>query len=133
MKTNFVFKKIKKGNVVKFIRKKTLRDDIPCSVSQCRICENTTSSLTLERTIIVLDSNLILEQIDALENFDIINNCIVPQSEYVYLNEKDNKILARLNIIIDNRSIYLFPNEFHKEIYLEDEENLKKKLKRNLL
>jgi exosome complex exonuclease DIS3/RRP44 len=133
MKTNFLFKKIKKGNVAKFVRNKVLRDDIPCWVSQCRICENNLNPiLTLERPIIVLDSNTILEQIDALENFEVINNCLLLQSDYIHINERDNKILQRLSNIMDNRNFYLFQNEFHKEIRLEDEDNLKKEIKRKL-
>lgn len=134
MKTNFVFKKIKKGNVVKFIRKKTLRDDISCSLVQCKTCENTTDPiLNFEKSIIILDSNLIIEQIDAIENFEILNNCIIPQSEYVHINEKDFKLLHRLNNILDNRNIYLFPNEFHRDIIIENEEILKKSYRRNLM
>jgi hypothetical protein len=50
----------------------------------------------------------------------------------MYINERNNRLLQRLTNIIDNRNFHIFQNEFHKEIRLEDEENLKKQIKRNL-
>jgi exosome complex exonuclease DIS3/RRP44 len=134
MKNQFTFKKIKKGNVVKMIKSKYLRDDIPCGAIECKLCDNSVKSiLSLENTILILDASIILEQIDALENFEIINNCIVPQSEYMFLNEKYFDTLRRLNNIMDNRNFYLFPNEYHRDIEISNEERLKKKLRRNLM
>lgn len=134
MKNHFTFKKIKKGNVVKMIKSKYLRDDIPCGTIECKLCENSVKSiLSLENIILILDAGIILEQIDALENFDIINNCIVPQSEYMFLNEKYFDTLRRLNNIMDNRNFYLFPNEYHRDIEISNEDRLKKKLRRNLM
>ena len=134
MKHYINFKKIKKGNVVKTIKTKYLRDDIPCGITECKLCEGESKSiLTLSNTILLLDASIIIEQIDAIENFDILNNCIVPQSEYMFLNEKNFDLVKRLNNIMDNRNFYLFPNEFHRDIQLQSEEIMKKKLRRNLM
>jgi exosome complex exonuclease DIS3/RRP44 len=134
MNVNYIFRKIKKGNIAKVVRTKALRDDIPCGALECKACQNNQSSsyLTIQRMIILLDSNLIMEQIDAFENFDILNNCIIPQSEYIYINEKNLNIFNRLNNIIDNRNIYLFPNEFHRETSIVNEISIKKKALREL-
>jgi exosome complex exonuclease DIS3/RRP44 len=132
MKADYIFKKIKKGNVVKMMRNKKLRDDIPCALEECRMCEDNLNKLTMDKPILLLDTELILEQIDALENFEMINNCIVLQSEYVHLNDKDMNIFNRFKTITDNRNIYVYPNEFNKDIVVEDERILKKTEKRRL-
>jgi exosome complex exonuclease DIS3/RRP44 len=132
MKAEFIFRKIKKGNVVKMLRSKKLRDDIPCSFEECMTCEEGNENLSIERMVLFLDASLVLEQIDALENFDIINNCIITQSEYVYLNEKSVSIFQRFKNIMDNRNIYLFPNEFHKDLVIQNKSLLKKTEKRKL-
>jgi exosome complex exonuclease DIS3/RRP44 len=133
MKADFIFKKIKKGNIVKMMRSKKLRDDIPCSFEECKTCESDSpAEMTTEKLILFLDADLVLEQIDALENFEMINNCIITQSEYVYLNEKSLNVFNRFKNVIDNRSIYLFPNEFHKDLVIENEYVLKKTEKRSL-
>jgi exosome complex exonuclease DIS3/RRP44 len=135
MKADFIFKKIKKGNIVKMIRNKKLRDDIPCSFEECKTCEQDSlaNKLTTEKLVLFLDANLILEQIDAVQNYEtIINNCIITQSEYIYLNEKNMNIFNRFKNIMDNRNIYLFPNEFHKDLIIENEDLKKKSEKRKL-
>jgi hypothetical protein len=113
MKTSIQYMKIKGGNLVKFQRTKKLRDDIPCCICECKICEGDNNILTLNQRIILLDYSIISEQIDALENFEIINNCIIPQSEYSYMNQKDFNLFKRFNNIIEKRNIHIFPNEFH--------------------
>ena len=90
MKSHIEYKKIKRGYITKLIKKKTLRDDIPCHIKECAICEGNLKELNLETPILFLTADLIVNQIDAIENFPIIDNCIIPQSEY--------------NIIIQNRN-----------------------------
>lgn len=135
MKTSFQYKKLKKGNIAKMLKSKISRDDIPCETIECKTCDRKRDILSLSQTIIILDSSLILEQIDAIENFEVINNCILPQSEYVYLSNLNDKVnvFNRLNTMIENRNIYLFPNEFHKEIYVENEETIKKQERKTLI
>lgn len=134
MKTSIQYKKIKGGNLVKFQRTKKLRDDIPCSISECQICEGENNILTLNQRIILLDYSIVSEQIDALENFEIINNCIIPQSEYSFMSQKDFNLFKRFNNIIEKRNIHIFPNEFHVEINnLPDDDSLTKDQKQNLI
>ena len=133
MKTNIQFKKIKGGNIVKFIRTKKLRDDIPCCLNECQLCESNNPILNLNQPIILLDYNIISEQIDAIENFDIINNCIIPQTEYLLINQKNQILFKRFNQVIEKRNIYIFPNEFHNEIFISDETITKTENKQKLM
>jgi len=126
MKSSIEFKKIKGGNVAKFVRSKKQRDDVPCSLEGCYLCETQSPILNQNRAILLLDYNIISDQIDAIENFEIINNCIIPLSEYLLLNKKNHQLFKRFNQVIDQRNIYIFPNEFHSEIIVSDENTIKK-------
>ena len=129
------YKKIKKGQITKLIKSKRLREDITCDISGCFSCENGSNILTTELPIIILTQEVISTQIDALENFKIIDNCIIPQSEYNKLLEtKDDLILKRLKLLIENRNFLIFANEYHSEIALiKDEEKMTKKKRNNII
>ena len=90
MKTSTQLKKIKNGTIVKLIQKTRLRDDITCGIVECSICPNVLmkDSLTMQSSILFLDSDLILNQIDAIKNFTEIDNAIIFQSEYLAVTDK---------------------------------------------
>ena len=72
---------------------------------------------------------------DALENFKIIDNCIIPQSEYNKLLQTNNDlILKRLKLLIENRNFLIFANEYHSEIALiKDEEKMGNVQRNNII
>ncbi|XP_077301036.1 exosome complex exonuclease RRP44-like protein Dis3 [Arctopsyche grandis] len=122
----------KRGNVLKIVREHYLRDDLWCGSMCCSICHQTDNDIVLEKSpeshssthtyphYLVLDTNVILNQIDVLEE-DIITNVIIL---YTVLNEvkhRSSSIYKRLNDIIGNpkRKFYIFVNEHHKETYVE--------------
>ena len=126
------YKKIKKGQVTKLIKTKRLRDDISCDIAECFSCENNSKILTIERPIIILTQEVISTQMDALENFKLIDNCIIPQSEYnKLLQTKNDLILKRLKLLIENRNFLIFANEYHSEIALIKDEEKMSKIQRN--
>ena len=129
------YKKIKKGQITKLIKTKRLRDDISCDVQQCLSCENNNKILTSEIPIIILTQEVISTQMDAIENFTIIDNCIIPQSEYNKLLETRNDlILKRLKLLIENRNFLIFANEYHSEIAsIKNEEKLTKNQRNNII
>lgn len=133
MKTNIQFKKIKAGNVAKFIRSKRQRDDIPCSLEGCYLCESPSPILNQNRAILFLDYNIIADQIDAIENFEIINNCIIPLSEYLLINQRNQQLFKRFNQVVEQRNIYIYPNEFNSEIIVMDENTIKRENRQNVL
>ena len=126
------YKKIKKGQITKLIKTKRLRDDISCDIAECFSCENNSKILTIEHPIIILTQEVISTQMDALENFKLIDNCIIPQSEYnKLLQTKNDLILKRLKLLIENRNFLIFANEYHSEIALIKDEEKMSKIKRN--
>ena len=132
MKTFVQYKKIKKGQITKLIKTKRLRDDISCDIAECFSCENNSKILTTEHPIIFLTEEVISTQMDALENFKIIDNCIIPQSEYnKLLQTKNDIILKRLKLLIENRNFLIFANEYHSEIALIKDEEKMSQIKRN--
>ena len=135
MNSSVQYKKIKKGQITKLIKSKRLRDDISCDISECFTCENNSKILSLEHPLIILTQEVISTQMDALENFNIIDNCIIPQSEYNKLLETRNDLIhKRLKLLIENRNILIFANEYHSEISrIENEEKLTKKERNNII
>jgi len=90
MKSTVQYKKIKKGNIVKFIQKINLRDDISCGIGECSLCEanRVKDNISIQNNILILDTEIIINQIDAIKNFSEIENVVLFQSEYLALSEK---------------------------------------------
>ena len=135
MKTFVQYKKIKKGQITKLIKTKRLRDDISCDIAECFSCENNSKILSIEHPIIFLTQEVISTQMDAIENFRIIDNCVIPQSEYnKLLQTKNDIILKKLKLLIENRNFLIFANEYHSEIALiKDEEKMSKVQRNNII
>ena len=129
------YKKIKRGQITKLIKTKKLRDDISCDISECLSCENNSKILNLELPIIILTQEVISTQMDAIENFSVIDNCIIPQSEYNKLLEKKNDvILKRFKLLTENRNFLIFANEYHSEIAsIKEEEKITKTQRNNII
>ena len=129
------YKKIKRGQITKLIKTKKLRDDISCDISECLSCENNSKILNLELPIIILTQEVISTQMDAIENFSVIDNCIIPQSEYNKLLEKKNDvILKRFKLLTENRNFLIFANEYHSEIAsIKEEEKITKTQINNII
>ncbi|KAL8034826.1 hypothetical protein ABFX02_12G056000 [Erythranthe guttata] len=116
-------KKTKQGRVVKVVREHYLRDDIYCGAPLCKVCDVAASRLSsTASTILVLDTNVVLHQIDLLEN-PAIDDVVVLS---VVLEEVKNKNLGvynRLRALCSNsqRRFFVFSNEYHKDTYVKIE------------
>ncbi|KAL5706081.1 Exosome complex exonuclease RRP44 A [Ranunculus cassubicifolius] len=121
LQSNTFFKKKKHGGIQKIAREHYLRDDIYCGTSNCKSCDNSTAKLSSSAsTILVLDTNVVLNQIDLLEN-PAIDDVVVLS---IVLNEVKNKNLSvhnRLRALTDNplRRFFVFSNEHHKDTYIK--------------
>ena len=127
---------------VKILREHYLRDDIPCSVKKCELCEYDASSsddkpiledidvFTNKKThIAILDTNVIVNCIDMIENEKIFNNIIIPQTALDELKNLSFPIYKRLKSIIgstelsddENRykNISVYYNEFMNKTYCD--------------
>ncbi|KAI3462305.1 hypothetical protein Pfo_018968, partial [Paulownia fortunei] len=116
-------KKTKQGKVVKVVREHYLRDDIYCGAPFCKVCDVAAARLSsAASTIIIVDTNVVLHQIDLLEN-PAIDDVVVLS---VVLEEVKNKNLAvynRLRALCSNslRRFFVFSNEYHKDTYVKIE------------
>ncbi|KAM7515994.1 hypothetical protein LguiA_005577 [Lonicera macranthoides] len=114
-------RKTRQGKVVKVVREHYLRDDIYCGASFCKVCDTKDARLSLgASTILVVDTNVVLNQIDLLEN-PAIDEVVVLS---VVLEEVKNKNLAvynRLRALCSNsmRKFFVFSNEYHKDTYVK--------------
>lgn len=80
------------------------------------------SSKFKEPHYLLLDTNIILDQIDIFEE-DVIKNVIVVQTVIDEVRHKSHAIYKRLNDILMNpaRKFYTFVNEHHIDTYIERE------------
>ncbi|EDW83411.1 uncharacterized protein Dwil_GK22331 [Drosophila willistoni] len=128
-------RKTKRGNVLRIVREHYLRDDIGCGSDLCQYCfQNEVYQLTTRHQInstlfkhphyIVLDTNVVLDQIDVLEE-DVLHNVIVLSTVLNEVKHKSSSIYKRFNEIIHDRSrnFYVFVNEHHKDTYADREPN----------
>ncbi|XP_060534111.1 exosome complex exonuclease RRP44 [Cylas formicarius] len=131
--TKSFIKKNKVGNFLKHVREHYIRDDISCGCPQCSSCENTCTNLTLDHInkcslvesnhFIILDTNIILHQIDILEE-SVLGNVIILHTVFKEVKHRNMPIYKRLNSIIENpdRHFYIFINDHHKDTYLPEED-----------
>lgn len=109
------------------MREHYLRDDIWCGSSICKKCPHKQKDLILDKNpvsccklitdphYIVLDTNIVLDQIDVLEE-NVISNVIILQTVLEEVKHKSSTVFKRLKDIISNpsRKFYVFVNEHHK-------------------
>ena len=109
------------------VREHYLRTDLWCGSSLCVICPHekhdlvlsqdpvSKSALFAEPHYLLLDTNVILDQIDVLEE-DTITNVIVLQTVLDEVKHKSATIYKRLRDILMNpaRQFYTFVNEHHR-------------------
>lgn len=139
--TKVFFRKTKGGNIYKTVREHYLRDDIWCGSKICkqnskyltnhckqknRECilddEDSSAKSTLFSSsyYLLLDTNIILDQIDILSE-NVFYNVIILQTVLEEVRHKSPTVYKRLKEIIADvkRKFYIFVNEHHKETYVE--------------
>lgn len=114
-------------NYVQIIREHYLRTDLWCGSLLCIICPHekhdlvlseepaSKSSLIKESHYLLLDTNVILDQIDVFEE-EIIKDVIVLQTVLDEVRHKSAAVYKRLRDILNNpgRRFYTFVNEHHR-------------------
>lgn len=114
-------------NNSQIVREHYLRDDLLCGSAACKVCplKGDDQVLDIQRESVcalfdyphylVLDSNVVLHQIDVLEE-DALVNVIILQTVLEEVKHQNTAIYQRLLEIIGNknRKFYSFVNEHHK-------------------
>ncbi|KAF2070189.1 hypothetical protein CYY_008494 [Polysphondylium violaceum] len=125
----FYYRTTKRGNVIKVVNEIYLRDDIPCGHDKCTEClemlnKRTTSE---ERTILagqginqltedkvlLLDTNVVLHQIDLLED-PALKDIIILSTVLDEVKNQNKSIFNRIRDIIKEptRRFYVYSNEY---------------------
>ncbi|KAL9693559.1 hypothetical protein quinque_012844 [Culex quinquefasciatus] len=132
MLTNRVFmKKTRKGGIIKVVREHYLRDDIACGIGSCGLCSTSEGRTLLDEApqpgssaftaphYLMLDTNIILYQIDFLES-EAIRNVIVLSTVLDEVRHRSPVIFKRLRKILADpgRKFFTFVNEHHRDTYL---------------
>ncbi|XP_063824089.1 exosome complex exonuclease RRP44 [Ostrinia nubilalis] len=124
--------KTKRGNILKIVREHYLRDDLLCGSAACNVCPHKDDEYVLESNpesicalfdyphYLVLDTNVVLHQMDILEE-DALSNVIILQTVLEEVKHQNTAIFQRLLEVIGNkkRKFYSFVNEHHKDTYIE--------------
>ncbi|XP_059056639.1 exosome complex exonuclease RRP44 [Achroia grisella] len=124
--------KTKRGNILKIVREHYLRDDLLCGSAACNVCPHKDDEYVLDTKpesictlfdyphYLVLDTNVVLHQIDVLEE-NALTNVIILQTVLEEVKHQNTAIFQRLLEVIGNkrRKFYSFVNEHHKDTYVE--------------
>ncbi|CAK8561942.1 unnamed protein product [Lathyrus sativus] len=115
-------KKTKGGKVMKQVREHYLRDDIYCGAPSCTVCDSSGARLSdSASTILVVDTNVVLNQIDLLEN-SAIDDVVVLSIVLEEVKNKNMSVYNRLRAICSNsnRKFFVFSNEYHRDTYVKE-------------
>ncbi|GFQ06758.1 exosome complex exonuclease rrp44 [Phtheirospermum japonicum] len=116
-------KKTRQGKVVKVVREHYLRDDIYCGAPFCKVCDVAAARLSSTASaIIIVDTNVVLHQIDLLEN-PAIDDVVVLSVVLEEVKNKNLSVYNRLRALCSNslRRFFVFSNEYHKDTYVKIE------------
>lgn len=113
--------KTKQGKIRKINREHYLRDDLYCGASVCKVCDASAARLSSSAsTILLLDTNVVLTQIDLLEN-PAIEDVVVLEIVRDEVKNKNLSVYNRLRALCDNslRRFFVFVNEHHKDTFIK--------------
>ncbi|KAL5984268.1 Exosome complex exonuclease RRP44 A [Asimina triloba] len=114
-------RKTKQGKVLKVVREHYLRDDIYCGASICKVCDSSAARLSSSASpILIVDTNVVLHQIDLLEN-PAINDVVVLSVVLEEVRNKNLSVYNRLRALCSNnaRKFFVFSNEHHKDTFVK--------------
>lgn len=113
--------------MIQIVREHYLRDDIWCGSELCTTCDHRVHDKILDAApespnpnyafphYVVLDTNVVLDQIDVFEE-DALCNIIILHTVLNEVKHRSAAVFKKLrNIISDqSRNVYTFVNEHHK-------------------
>lgn len=120
-------------SALQVVREHYLRDDIYSGSPLDPACPQEHHKLSLSAsTYLVIDTNIVLHQIDLLEHASV-TNIIVPSVVLEEVRARNKSVYDRLRNIIDqsnksdnnnnnNKVFYVFANEHHRETYVKGEQ-----------
>ena len=116
---NRVFlKRTRRGNIKTYVRQTYLRDDLPTGSPLIDSPELEPRLSAAARQYLMLDTNVVLNQIDLLER-PALRDVIVLQTVLEEVRHNKISVHKRLRAIIsdEQRRFHVFSNEFHRETF----------------
>ncbi|CCH61001.1 hypothetical protein TBLA_0D05070 [Henningerozyma blattae CBS 6284] len=139
--TQKVFVRSRNGGATKIVREHYLRSDIPCSSKACTKCldivvpnaknelpnfvlsEDPQSIEKIGKHYVVLDTNIVLQAIDLLENPNCFFDVIIPQIVLDEVRNKSYPVYTRLRTLCrdsdEKKRFIIFHNEFNENTFVE--------------
>ncbi|CCH42570.1 exosome complex exonuclease [Wickerhamomyces ciferrii] len=142
--TSKVFVRSRNGNASKVVREHYLRNDIPCLSKSCSKCFEiltpdaqgqlpkfvlSEDPLNIKKLggahYVIVDTNIILQSIDLLENNQIFYDVIIPQTVLDEVRNKSFPIYSRLRSLCksDEKRFIVFHNDFNEETFVKRLDN----------
>lgn len=123
-------RKTKRGTIIKTVKEHYLRDDLYCSLPQCKVCppQTTTISATPRSTTsftthyIIPDTNILYHHIDFLEH-EAIKNVIILQITLQELRHRSIPVYNRVRLLIEDpkKGFVVFCNENNRETFIKNQ------------
>lgn len=123
------YRKTRRNTVQKVVYERYLREDIPCGVETCELCKDLSefkeqSCLSQKPALgqyVVIDTNVVMKQIDFLERPNGMKDVVVPITVLKEVKHLDPHTYYRLRAITSDpdRRFYVFSNEFQKKCFIE--------------
>eukprot|EP00256_Glycine_max_P065883 XP_025980478.1 exosome complex exonuclease RRP44 homolog A [Glycine max] len=104
------------------VREHYLRDDIYCGAPFCTVCDSSSARLSASpSTILFVDTNVVLNQIDLLEN-PAIDDVVVLSIVLEEVKNKNMSVYNRIRAICSHsmRKFFVFSNEYHRDTYIKE-------------
>ncbi|KAL3525159.1 hypothetical protein ACH5RR_013531 [Cinchona calisaya] len=122
LKSKTFVRKTRQGAIRKEVREHYLRDDIYCGAQICKVCDVSGARLNSSAsTLLIVDTNVVLNQIDLLEN-PAIDDVVVLSVVLQEVKNKNIGIHNRLRALCGNssRKFFVFSNEHHRDTYVKE-------------
>jgi exosome complex exonuclease DIS3/RRP44 len=121
----------RRGKILKIVNEHYLRDDLWCGSSLCKSCQHSPEQQRLsstatdvtsadEPTYLIVDTNVVLHQMDLLEH-KAFDNVVFLQTVLDETRHRDRRIYKRVREVAADtaRHMYVFCNEHHRSTYIE--------------
>ncbi|BET02349.1 RNB [Nesidiocoris tenuis] len=132
LKQKTYYRNHKRSGILKIVREHYLREDIWCGSQVCGVCKAKNSEKVLDAEpksksdavkfdhYIFLDTNAVLDQIDALED-PHLTNIVILMTVLEEVKHRSSAAYKRLHAIVtdSSRKCYVFVNEHRHETYVE--------------
>lgn len=148
LSTESYYKLTRRGRIIKTVKERYLRDDIACGIPDCALCSRNVeepmanksvtaseivgtttnndqvhlSTEPQDNTILIIDTNVVLHQIDVLEAANSgMTDVVILQTVLDETKGRNYQIYRRLHALINNsaRRFVPFANMNHSEIFGE--------------